>query len=279
MIARLALAALVPRALGDYSYSYETEAPSAAPTSSMAPTRTETYAPTRMTEAPSYAPTTDTYAPTMAPTATAAPTYTDAPTDAPTAAPSNASSTALCEDLGPGQYQCLMQNGQTPTEQCTAFETWKNSLTGTETSISVTAGNGATLTCSDPSFVPSIIAAIRQWTYDPSSPPIVPDTVTTFCQSAVWSIGSCNGGMEIHAGFDATICTCGNGDIRMRPCNAGGSGLSSSDWGGGLGGPTCSAPTQTFAISTTTSRRLTEKVHGPVTRAFYSWTQRQFATP
>ena len=31
--------------------------------------------------------------------------------------------------------------------------------------------------------------------------------------------------------------------------------------------------------STTTSRRLTEKVHGPVTRAFYSWTQRQFATP
>ena len=50
MIARLALAALVPLALGDYSYSYETEAPSAAPTSSMAPTRTETYAPTRMTD-------------------------------------------------------------------------------------------------------------------------------------------------------------------------------------------------------------------------------------
>ncbi len=31
--------------------------------------------------------------------------------------------------------------------------------------------------------------------------------------------------------------------------------------------------------STSFSRRLTEKVHGPVTRAFYSWTQRQFATP
>ena len=49
-----------------------------------APTRTETYAPTRMTEAPSYAPTTDTYAPTMAPTATGVPTFTDAPTGAPT---------------------------------------------------------------------------------------------------------------------------------------------------------------------------------------------------
>ena len=79
----LAAAALVPLALGDTSYSYDSpDAPTAAPTSSMAPTRTETYAPTRMTEAPSYAPTTDTYAPTMAPTATEAPTpnATEAPT-------------------------------------------------------------------------------------------------------------------------------------------------------------------------------------------------------
>merc|ERR1719223_2540771 len=44
------------------------------PTATHAPTRSETYAPTRMTEAPSYAPTTDTYAPTGAPTGTAAPT-------------------------------------------------------------------------------------------------------------------------------------------------------------------------------------------------------------
>ena len=47
---RTLLAALVPLALGDYSYSF-TDAPTAAPTtltasptSSMAPTRTETYA-------------------------------------------------------------------------------------------------------------------------------------------------------------------------------------------------------------------------------------------
>ena len=71
MMHTLLAAALVPLALGDYSYSF-TDAPTAAPTtltasptSSMAPTRTETYAPTRMTEAPSYAPTTDTYAPTF----------------------------------------------------------------------------------------------------------------------------------------------------------------------------------------------------------------------
>ena len=70
----LTVAAVLPLARGDYSYSYDapTMGPSMAPTTSTitptataAPSRTETYAPTRMTEAPSYAPTTDTYAPTL----------------------------------------------------------------------------------------------------------------------------------------------------------------------------------------------------------------------
>ena len=70
MFRTVLLAAVVPLALGsEYSYTYDyTDAPSAAPTTeTMAPTRSDTYAPTRMTEAPSYAPTTETYAPTMAP--------------------------------------------------------------------------------------------------------------------------------------------------------------------------------------------------------------------
>ena len=59
------LAAVVPLALGsEYSYTYDyTDAPTAAPTSltappttTGAPTRTDTYAPSRMTETPSYAP-------------------------------------------------------------------------------------------------------------------------------------------------------------------------------------------------------------------------------
>ena len=113
MIARLALAALVPLALGDYSYSYETEAPSAAPTSSLAPTRTETYAPTRMTEAPSYAPTTDTYAPTMAPTATGVPTFTDAPTGAPT----NATNTTA-----PNRRRALLEKGSSFIDESVWFQ-------------------------------------------------------------------------------------------------------------------------------------------------------------
>ena len=77
-------------ARGEYSYSYDpvpTMAPTTEtmmPTATMAPTRTETYAPTRMTEAPSYAPTTDTYAPTSTPSVTGAPTsVSPVPTPAP----------------------------------------------------------------------------------------------------------------------------------------------------------------------------------------------------
>ena len=59
MFRTVLLAAVVPLALGsEYSYTYDyTDAPTVAPTTdTKAPTRTETYAPTRMTEAPSYAP-------------------------------------------------------------------------------------------------------------------------------------------------------------------------------------------------------------------------------
>ena len=111
--------ALVPLALGDYSYSF-TDAPTAAPTTltasptaSMAPTRTETYAPTRMTEAPSYAPTTDTYAPTMAPTATGVPTFTDAPTGAPT----NATNTTA-----PNRRRALLEKGSSFIDESVWFQ-------------------------------------------------------------------------------------------------------------------------------------------------------------
>ncbi len=79
--ALLLAAAVVPPARGDYSYAQGyayTDAPTALPTETFAPTRAETYAPTRMTEAPSYAPTTDTYAPTgVPPRFAAAPSHSE----------------------------------------------------------------------------------------------------------------------------------------------------------------------------------------------------------
>ena len=76
-------------------------------------TRTETYAPTRMTEAPSYAPTTDTYAPTMAPTATGVPTFTDAPTGAPT----NATNTTA-----PNRRRALLEKGSSFIDESVWFQ-------------------------------------------------------------------------------------------------------------------------------------------------------------
>ena len=92
--ALLLAAAVVPPARGDYSYAQGyayTDAPTALPTETFAPTRAETYAPTRMTEAPSYAPTTDTYAPTFS----SCPTLKD-----PDLCPADAAGLPLCSQQG-----------------------------------------------------------------------------------------------------------------------------------------------------------------------------------
>ena len=139
------------------------------------------------------------------------------------------------------------------------------------------SANGATVACIDPAQATAITTMLKNWI-----PALYPFPQVFSCDGITWSIGGCGPAqdmLEIHAGGDDTICpgsSCpiaGPSEIRMRPCVP-----NWAVWGGG-NGPTCQAPDQTFAISTTTSRRLTEKVHGPVTRAFYSWTQRQFATP
>jgi len=87
-----------------------------APTVTEAPTRTETYAPTRMTEAPSYAPTTDTYAPTMAPTATGVPTFTDAPTGAPTNATTEAPTPSIV------RRRALLEKGSSFIDESVWFQ-------------------------------------------------------------------------------------------------------------------------------------------------------------
>ena len=87
-----------------------------APTTTNAPTRTETYAPTRMTEAPSYAPTTDTYAPTMAPTATGVPTFTDAPTGAPTNATTEAPTPSIV------RRRALLEKGSSFIDESVWFQ-------------------------------------------------------------------------------------------------------------------------------------------------------------
>jgi len=121
---RYLAAAIVPLALGDYSYDY-TDAPTAAPTASAAPTRTDTYAPTRLTDAPSYAPTTETYAPTFG---------SCPPIGNPDTCPDDAAGLPLCNAVGlstgdkciTGPDICPDQPGPT---NCPAFQVARRLLT------------------------------------------------------------------------------------------------------------------------------------------------------
>ena len=192
MIARLALAALVPLALGDYSYSYETEAPSAAPTSSMAPTRTETYAPTRKYTGAAW-------------------TQLGADIDG-RARLDLAVSVALSSD---GGRLAVGERGRDDNGQ----------------------GSGDT----------------RVFEYD----------------GAAWT--QLGGDIDGEAAGDES-------GTSVALSADGGRLVVGAPFNDGTGANSGHARVYDVC-STTTSRRLTEKVHGPVTRAFYSWTQRQFATP
>ena len=112
-----------------YSYSYTTEAPTMTPTASLAPTRTETYAPSRVTEAPSYAPTTETYAPTFS----GCPPLGYLP---PGACPDDATGLRLCSSTGlaPGVL-CLSNSAtcaNTPATGCPAAIGARRRLRGSD---------------------------------------------------------------------------------------------------------------------------------------------------
>ena len=123
--------------------------------------------------------------------------------------------------------------------ECTSYNAWRVSLTGTESSITMTA-NGAEVACTDPAEAATITSYIRDWT------PGMPEQYYS-CDAVTWAFGNCGDGLEIHAGGSTEICTscytAGPSEITMRPC------IGNSNWGGG-NGVTCGAPTQTFAIST-----------------------------
>ena len=122
-----------------YSYSYTTEAPTMTPTASLAPTRTETYAPSRVTEAPSYAPTTETYAPTFS----GCPPLGYLP---PGACPDDATGLPFCSSTGlaPGEL-CLSNSAtcaNTPATGCPATFDARRRLRGSDGDPAETCQSG-----------------------------------------------------------------------------------------------------------------------------------------
>ena len=170
------------------------------------------------------------------PPSTAAPTYeTWPPTSSPSSVPTYET---WPPTLG---WEQVMTHGTISSSgpECTSYNAWRVSLTGTESSITMTA-NGAEVACTDPAEAATITSYIRDWT------PGMPEQYYS-CDAVTWAFGNCGDGLEIHAGGSTEICTscytAGPSEITMRPC------IGNSNWGGG-NGVTCGAPTQTFAIST-----------------------------
>ena len=193
-------------------------------------------------EGPTAAPTLD---PTAAPTKDPTPAPTKEPTPAPTKAP-------VAPIPGPS-WTRVMNAGSISqfSEVCTSYNTWRASLTGAETTITVST-NGATVTCTDSAQAAAITTAIRDLSADGTGPPFPNPDLSISCGGLTWSFGSCGvtyavPALEIHAA-GTTTCDCpnyaGTTGIIMRPC------IGNENWGGG-NGPTCNAPTQTFFISTT----------------------------
>jgi hypothetical protein len=134
--------------------------------------------------------------------------------------------------------------------QCDAFEGWRKSLTGTETSITMSA-NGVTVECTDPTEAAAITTYIRDWT-DPGTTGF--EQALT-CDGKNWAFGKCQfnatacprGGLEIRAGGDNNICgECSSQNplfpLFIRPCV-------NNNTMGTING--CGGVPQTFVITTT----------------------------
>ena len=142
--------------------------------------------------------------------------------------------------------------------ECTSYNEWRASLTGCESSITLTT-NGVTVACTDLTEAAAITTYIRDWT---GSGDNGLDQVLS-CDGVSWAFGQCgsNPSLEIRAGGDTEICdgACfvSSSEIVMRPC------IDNENWGG-ANGPTCGdrnnliQPTQTFTISTGTSSQSSQ---------------------
>ncbi|MCS5580477.1 MAG: hypothetical protein NZ837_08085, partial [Gammaproteobacteria bacterium] len=127
-----------------------------------------------------------------------------------------------------------LHNGQGPSQ--TQKTKWSNFISGLSTDDGwdkVTFRGSLDQTgksCDDPAIVSSLINYLNG-----SGSSFTNQT----CNGDKWSTGSC-GGKEITVGASSSVCNC-NSNYTIRV------GISHKDWGG-IGGSTCSAPTQSLEI-------------------------------
>ncbi len=118
------------------------------------------------------------------------------------------------------------------TAQCTAWNSFRSSLTGTSyTSIKLSGSNDTTGHTCTGAGANTLCQALHNGT-----------TISVTCGGFTWWVDNCSAqGFELTA--DNGECTCSNPGYNVRPCiNTDG------DWGG-INTTTCAAPTQTIAVT------------------------------
>jgi hypothetical protein len=126
-------------------------------------------------------------------------------------------------------YSQAFVGNQIATAQCTAWNTFRASLTGTYSSITIKGTNDMVgVTCTG-ATANTLCQALR------TNTAVGP----TVCGARTWKTGTCGSGIELSANGDT--CSCSNGYI-VRPCIT-----STVNWGG-VNGVTCNAASQTMTV-------------------------------
>jgi hypothetical protein len=134
------------------------------------------------------------------------------------------------------KYSSSFQQGVSSTaQQCTDFNAWRASLTGTYSYVwlrSSLDGPGGGAFCTG-ATANTICNALR--TYVQGNP-----SQTFSCGGRTWSVGTCSPGVELAT--SGAVCNCAAGGV-LRPC------IQNLNWGGGVSTTSCNAPTQTLTVS------------------------------
>jgi hypothetical protein len=128
-------------------------------------------------------------------------------------------------------YTQSFTQGATPVAQCTAWNTFRSSLTGTYSSITISGTNDSVGRSCTGSGANTICQAVRNGT-----------VLSNFaCGAFTWNVGSCGSGIELSA--QAGLCACTTPTAyTARPC------INNSNWGG-VNGVNCNAPSQSITVT------------------------------
>lgn len=133
----------------------------------------------------------------------------------------------------PGTYSQSFTYGVGATTQCTAWDTWRASLTGTYTTVTLKGSNDLNGVSCTGTTANTICRNLRTGTA----------MGPTACGGRNWTVGigcAFAGAVELTA--NGNICVCDSGSsYTARPC------IGNQNWGG-INGATCNAPSQTITV-------------------------------